>query len=71
MAMKTIGEIDTFHTIRYDIDKGFLEVLENLLHVDIDNEYAKKILQKIMSNPLHKIFVAEEEKTIEMKRRLW
>lgn len=44
-----------------DLDKGFLEVLNNLLQVDIDKEHANKILQKIMSNPLHKIFVAEEE----------
>lgn len=33
-----------------DIEKGFLEVLK-----------AKEKLQKIKSNPLHKIFVAEEE----------
>ena len=43
------------------MNKGFLEVLKNLLQVDIDNEHANKILQKIMSNPLHKIFIAEEE----------
>lgn len=43
-----------------DLDKGFLEVLDNLVTADIDNEYAKQILQKIKSNPLHIIFVAEE-----------
>ena len=44
-----------------DIDKGFLEVLDNLLATNIDsNEYAKEILQNIKSNPLHKIFVAED-----------
>jgi len=41
-----------------DIDKGFLEVLENLLSPNIDNTNAKNILRKIISNPLHKIFVA-------------
>jgi glucosamine-phosphate N-acetyltransferase len=45
-----------------DIDKGFLETLSNLLSPDInDKGYAKSILQKIKSNLLHKIFVAEEE----------
>jgi glucosamine-phosphate N-acetyltransferase len=43
-----------------DIDKGFLEVLENLLSPEIDNENAKNILTKIKSNPLHKIFVAQD-----------
>jgi glucosamine-phosphate N-acetyltransferase len=43
-----------------DIDKGFLEVLENLLSPEIDNENAKNILKKIKSNPLHKIFVAQD-----------
>jgi hypothetical protein len=38
-----------------DIDKGFLDVLKNLVPSDIeDNEYAKSILQKIKSNSLHK-----------------
>jgi hypothetical protein len=41
-----------------DIDKGFLEVLENLLPPEINNTNAKNILRKIISNPLHKIFVA-------------
>jgi len=44
-----------------DIDKGFLEVLENLLSSNIDNTNAKNILKKIISNPLHKIFVAHDE----------
>jgi glucosamine-phosphate N-acetyltransferase len=43
-----------------DTDKGFLEVLENLLSPEIDNENAKNILTKIKSNPLHKIFVAQD-----------
>jgi glucosamine-phosphate N-acetyltransferase len=49
--------------IKYeDIDKGFLDVLENLVPPDIDNnEYAKNILQKIKMNSLHKIFVAEDD----------
>lgn len=44
-----------------DIDKVFLEVLENLLSPNIDNTNAKNILKKIISNPLHKIFVAHDE----------
>ena len=41
---------------------GFLDALNNLLSTDInDEEYAKSILQKIKSNLLHKIFVAEDE----------
>jgi glucosamine-phosphate N-acetyltransferase len=47
------------HEIEYDdIDKGFLQVLENLLSPDIDNKTAKDILKRIKSNPFHKIFVA-------------
>ena len=49
------------HEIEYeDIDKGFLQVLDNLLPPNIDDIQAKKILEKIKSNPLHKIFVAED-----------
>jgi glucosamine-phosphate N-acetyltransferase len=45
-----------------DIDKGFLDVLNNLIPPDIkDKEYAKSILLKIKSNSLHKIFVAEDD----------
>jgi glucosamine-phosphate N-acetyltransferase len=45
-----------------DLSKGFLDVLNNLVPTDIDDkEYAKNILQKIKSNLLHKIFVAEDE----------
>jgi len=44
-----------------DIDKGFFETLENLLSTDIDNKTAKDILKKIKSNPLHKIFVAQDD----------
>ena len=42
-------------------DRGFLEVLENLIPAGIDRIQAKQILQQIKSNPLHKIFVAQEE----------
>jgi glucosamine-phosphate N-acetyltransferase len=49
------------HEIEYeDIDKGFLQVLDNLLPTNIDVTHAKEILEKIKSNPLHKIFVAED-----------
>jgi glucosamine-phosphate N-acetyltransferase len=53
----------TIREIEYeDIDKGFLNVLENLVPPDIGNkEHAKNILQKIKMNPLHKIFVAEDD----------
>ena len=45
-----------------DIDRGFLDALSNLLPTEFnDKEYAKGILQKIKSNLLHKIFVAEDE----------
>jgi glucosamine-phosphate N-acetyltransferase len=45
-----------------DLGKGFLDVLNNLVPTDIDDkEYAKNILQKIKSNSLHKIFVAEDD----------
>ncbi|HKO39797.1 MAG TPA: GNAT family N-acetyltransferase [Nitrososphaeraceae archaeon] len=44
-----------------DIDKGFLDVLENLLSPDIDNNNAKNILKKIKLNPYHKIFVAKDD----------
>jgi glucosamine-phosphate N-acetyltransferase len=44
-----------------DIDKGFLQVLENLLSPEIHSENAKEILKKIKTNPLHKIFVAQND----------
>jgi glucosamine-phosphate N-acetyltransferase len=47
-----------FEDIEY---RGYLEVLENLLPADIDRKQAKEILQKIKSNSLHKIFVAQED----------
>ena len=57
-------------------DRGFLEVLENLVPAGIDRIQAKQILQQIKSNPLHKIFVAQEEQQYqqdadldEMKKR--
>ena len=57
-------------------DRGFLEVLENLIPAGIDRIQAKQILQQIKSNPLHKIFVAQEEQQYqqdadldEMKKR--
>jgi len=46
-----------------DIDKGFLDVLNNLVPPDIDNKHAKEILRKIKSNSLHKIFVAEDDRS--------
>jgi glucosamine-phosphate N-acetyltransferase len=51
-------------------DRGFLEVLENLVPAGIDRKQAKKILQEIKSNPLHKIFVAEEEQEEEGKKKI-
>jgi glucosamine-phosphate N-acetyltransferase len=58
----------TIREIKYeDLDKGFLDVLENLVPSDIDSkEYAKNILQKIQKNSLHKIFVAEDDSTGEV-----
>ena len=54
----------TIQEIEYnDIDKGFLEVLNNLVPPDIDNEFAKEILKEIKLNPLHKIFVAKDDIT--------
>ena len=51
----------TIEEIKYeDFDKGFLEVLDNLLPSQINNDFAKEILKEIKSNPLHKIFVAKE-----------
>jgi len=51
----------TVEEIKYeDLDKGFLEVLDNLLPSQINNDFAKEILKEIKSNPLHKIFVAKE-----------
>jgi glucosamine-phosphate N-acetyltransferase len=45
-----------------DIERGFLDTLNNLLPPDIDDkEYAKNILQKVKSNLLHKIFVAVDD----------
>ena len=45
-----------------DIDRGFLDVLNNLFPPGIeDKEHAKSILQKIKSNSLHKIFVAKDD----------
>ncbi len=44
-----------------DIDRGFLEVLDNLFSPNMDNEYAKNILKHIKSNQSHKIFVAIDD----------
>ena len=53
-----------------DIEKrGFLEVLENLVPVGLDIIRAKQILQEIKSNPLHKIFVAQEEEGMDQQER--
>jgi len=54
----TIREIEN-----EDIDRGFLEVLDNLLSPDIDNKTAKNILKEIKSNPLHKTFIAKDDVT--------
>jgi glucosamine-phosphate N-acetyltransferase len=54
----TIREIEN-----EDIDRGFLEVLDNLLSPDIDNNTAKNILKEIKSNPLHKTFIAKDDVT--------
>ena len=44
-----------------DIDRGFLDVLNDLVPPGIeDKEHAKSILQRIKSNSLHKIFVAQD-----------
>jgi glucosamine-phosphate N-acetyltransferase len=50
-------------------DRGFLEVLENLVPADIDRIQAKRILQQIKLNPLHKIFVAQEEEQEEEQQQ--
>jgi glucosamine-phosphate N-acetyltransferase len=53
-----------------DIEKrGFLEVLENLVPPGLDRIRAKQILQEIKSNPLHKIFVAQEEEGMDQQER--
>jgi glucosamine-phosphate N-acetyltransferase len=53
-----------------DIEKrGLLDVLENLVPVGLDRIRAKQILQEIKSNPLHKIFVAQEEEGIEQQEQ--
>jgi len=48
--------------------KGYLETLEGLVAPDIDKKKAKKILQEIMKNPLHKIFVAKMQKEKEKNK---
>jgi glucosamine-phosphate N-acetyltransferase len=50
-------------------NRGFLEVLENLVSADIDTIRAKQILQQIKSNPLHKIFVAQEEEGMKQQEQ--
>jgi glucosamine-phosphate N-acetyltransferase len=50
-------------------DRGYLEVLENLVPVGLDRIRAKQILQEIKSNPLHKIFVAQEDKGMEQQEQ--
>jgi glucosamine-phosphate N-acetyltransferase len=44
-----------------DLKRGFLKVLENLVLPDLDQYSANKILSKIKSNSLHKIFVAVDK----------
>jgi ribosomal protein S18 acetylase RimI-like enzyme len=43
-----------------DIDKGFPDILENLVPAELDKESSKKILEGIIDDPRHKIFVAED-----------
>ena len=51
----------TIEEIKYeDLDKGFLEVLDNLHPSQINNDFAKGILKEIKSNHFHKIFVAKD-----------
>jgi glucosamine-phosphate N-acetyltransferase len=49
-----------------DLEKGFLASLDSLRKAsDLDPEKAKEVLQKIKSNPNHKIFVAiDDEKVV-------
>ena len=57
----------TIRELEYeDIERGFLNVLDNLLPPQIDNILAKNILKKIKSNPQHRIFVAEDCETKEI-----
>ena len=56
MSDITIREI-----VESDIEKGFLESLDNLRTAsNLDREIATNILKKIISNPNHIIFVAED-----------
>jgi glucosamine-phosphate N-acetyltransferase len=56
MSDVTIREI-----VESDIEKGFLESLDNLRTAsNLDREIATNILKKIISNPNHIIFVAED-----------
>ena len=42
-----------------DLDRGFLEVLDNLRKAsDLENSKAKEVLEKIKQNPNHRIHVA-------------
>jgi hypothetical protein len=50
-------------------NRGFLEVLESLVPSGVDKKGAKQILQEIKSNPLHKIFVAQEEQEEEDSKK--
>ncbi len=43
-----------------DLQNGFLESIDSLRQAsDLDSETARKILENILSNPAHMIFVAE------------
>ena len=44
-----------------DIDKGFPEILENLVPVELDKDRSKEILEGIINDSKHKIFVAEDK----------
>ena len=57
MSDITIREI-----IQSDLQNGFLESLDTLRTAsNIQQDKAKEILEKILSNPAHKIFVAEHD----------
>jgi glucosamine-phosphate N-acetyltransferase len=50
---------------KVDLEKGFLESLDSLRKAsDLGQAKARKIFEKIKSNPEHKIFVAELEERI-------
>ena len=48
-----------------DLDRGFLEVLDNLrMASDLDDPKAKEVLEKIKQNPNHRIHVAIDDNKV-------